>query len=56
MGNDHNQKIITFQGSTIPSMPLVVALVGLQTSYNYCPTSITLIVPLVTLFIVYITS
>jgi len=56
MENDHNQRITTFQGFAVPSMPLVVPLVGLQTSYNYCPTSITPTIPLMTLFIVYITS
>jgi hypothetical protein len=28
MGNDHNPRILTLQGSTVPSMPLGVALVG----------------------------
>jgi hypothetical protein len=28
MGNDHNLRVATFQGFAIPSMPLVIALVG----------------------------
>jgi hypothetical protein len=50
MGNETKHGIITFQGSVISSMPLNVALVGLQASHNYCPTLTTFVDLLVTLF------
>jgi hypothetical protein len=46
MGNDHNSKVIIFQGFAIHSTPLVVALMGFA---DYRPTSTTLVVPLMTL-------
>jgi len=49
MGNETKHRVITFQGSVISSMPLDVALVGLQASHNYCPTLITFVDLLVTL-------
>lgn len=55
MGNDHNQRVATLQGSATPSMPKDVALMGLQTFYNYCPTSTMHVIPLVIIHVVYIT-
>ncbi len=52
MGNENNQGIVTLQGFAALSMPLDVALVGLQASHSYCPTLKTLTDLLVTLPIV----
>lgn len=49
MGNENNQGVITFQGSSVPSMLMKVALMGLQAFHNYYPTLTTLINPLVIL-------
>lgn len=49
MGNENKQGIIILQGSIAPSMPLDVALVGLQASHSYCLTLTTPTNPLVTL-------
>jgi hypothetical protein len=49
MGNENKHGVISFQGSTIPLVPLDVALVSLQASHNYCPTLTTFVDLLVTL-------
>jgi hypothetical protein len=55
MGNEHKWRIVTLQGSVVPSKPLDVTLVGLQASQCYCPTLTMHANLLVTMFIVYST-